>query len=282
MVGLGIQGNLIMNTDPKWLWRRVVAVVVSLAVTSGCAPKTARPQTDIMEQTGKVSVSAAVLRARLNDLVERFARQIELTADRIRAETDDDTLRRQALVLKLDAIPAVYAAGFRTDPLAAVVDLWGFAFQFRQYYDGGAGQNDFGPRQPLVQECARDLLTDADAFVKAIAIRPEYFDQSRARVEGWAKTHPVEHAFSARASGAALVADLRSDDRNVFLDVGTVSDVIKNLSERLEHLCRRNCPSRPVGTPSSCLPRWLTRTTWTAPSETSTRLEQPLAAQPIS
>jgi hypothetical protein len=55
-----------------------------------------------------------------------------------------------------------------------------------------------------VQECARDLLTDADAFVKAIAIRPEHFDQARARVEGWAKTHPVEHAFSARAFPAPL------------------------------------------------------------------------------
>jgi hypothetical protein len=186
-----------------------------------------------MERTGKVSVSAAVLRARLNDLVERFAGQIELTADRIGAETDDGALRRQALVLKVDAIPAVYAAGFRVDPLAAIVDVWGFAFQFRQYFQVGAGQNDFGPRQLLVQECARDLLTDADAFIKAIAIRPEHFDQARAKVEGWAKTHPVEHAFSARASGAALVADLRSDDRNVFLDVGTVSDVIENLSERL-------------------------------------------------
>jgi hypothetical protein len=202
-------------------------------VTSGCAPKTARRQTDIMEQTGKVSVSAAVLRARLNDLVERFAGQIELTADRIRAETDDAALRRQALVLKVDAIPAVYAAGFRADPIAATVDVWGFAFQFRQYFQVGAGQNDFGPRQLLVQECARDLLTDADAFIKAIAIRPEHFDQARAKVEGWAKTHPVEHAFSARASGAALVADLRTADRDVFLDVGTVSDVIENLSERL-------------------------------------------------
>src|SRR5262245_14834709 len=124
-------------------WRWTGAVVVSLVVTSGCAPKTARRQTEIMEQTGKVSVSTAVLRARLNDLVERFAGRIEETAERISVETDDDTLRRRALVLKVDAIPAVYTAGFRADPLAAIVDVWGFAFQFRQYLEGGAGQNDF-------------------------------------------------------------------------------------------------------------------------------------------
>jgi hypothetical protein len=178
-------------------------------------------------------VSAAVLRARVNDLVERFAGRIELTADRIGAETEDDALRRRALVLKVDAIPAVYSAGFRADPLAAAVDVWGFAFQFRHYMEHGGGRNAFGAGQPLVQECARDLVADADALIKAIAIRPEHFDQARTRVEGWAKTNPVEHAFSSRASGGALVAELRSDDRDLFLDVGAVSDLIENLSERL-------------------------------------------------
>src|SRR5262249_3721469 len=151
------------------------AVVVGLVVASACAPKTARRQTDIMEQSRKVGVTAAVLRSRVNDLVERFAGRIELTADRITGETTDDAIRRRALTLKVDAIPAVYTAGFRADPLAAAVDVWGFAFQFTQYMETGAGQNAFGPNQPLVQECARDLLTDADAVIKAIAIRPEYF-----------------------------------------------------------------------------------------------------------
>src|SRR5262245_62143320 len=91
----------------RWTW---TAVVVSFVVTLGCAPKTARRQTDIMAQSGKVSVSAAVLRARVNDLVESFVGRIELTADRISAETDDTALRHRALVLKVDAVPAVYTA----------------------------------------------------------------------------------------------------------------------------------------------------------------------------
>src|SRR5262245_8830963 len=128
--------------NPRWWWT-AAAIVASLAVASACAPKTARRQTDIMEQTHKVSVTANVLRVRVNDLVERFAGRIEDTADRIGAETDDDALRRRALALKVDAIPAVYAAGFRADPLAAAVDVWAFAFQFRQYVETGAGRNAF-------------------------------------------------------------------------------------------------------------------------------------------
>ena len=224
-----------MNTpcafSMRWQW--IGAVIVGAVMGSACAPKTAARQTDVMEQSGKVSVSAAVLRARVSDLVERVAGRIELTADRISAETDDTALRRRALVLKMEAIPAVYTAGFRADPLIALVDLWGFAFQFSQYMENRAGQNGFGTKQPLVQECARALLADTDAVVRAIAIRPEYFEATRAQVEVWARSHPVEYTFSARESGASLVNDLRSGDRDVFLDVGTISDVVESLSERV-------------------------------------------------
>jgi hypothetical protein len=188
---------------------------------------------DTMEHSGKVSVSTAVLRVRVNDLVERFAGRIELTADRISAETKDDAVRRRALLLKIDAVPAVYTAGFRADPLGAAVDVWGFAFQFNEYVERDANRDAFGSQQPLMRKAASELLADVDAVLRAIAIRPEHFDQARARVEGWARSHPVEHAFSSRDSGAALVADLRSDERDVFIAVGAVSDVIENLSERL-------------------------------------------------
>ncbi len=60
----------------------------------------------------------------MNDLVERCAGRIEMTADRISAETDDGALRRRALVLKWTPSPGV-TAWFRADPLGAVVDVWG-------------------------------------------------------------------------------------------------------------------------------------------------------------
>jgi hypothetical protein len=214
--------------------RPLGAVLLGLAlVASGCAANVSRRQTDIMEQSGKLSVSAAVLRARVDSLVDDFAGTIEQTADRIIAETADDAVRRRALVLKVDVIPAVYAAGFRVDPLVAAIDVWGFAFQFSEYMEQGAGRNAFGLQQPLIRNSARDLLADADAVLEAIAIHPDYFNQTRTTVESWARAHPVEHGFGARASGAALLGDLRADGRNAFQAVGAVSDTVEILSERL-------------------------------------------------
>ena len=214
-------------------WRSMDTAVLVVAVTTACAPTVSRRQTEIMEKTGKVGVSAAALRARVNELVDRFAGRIEQTADRIIAETEDGGIRRRALFLKVDAIPAVYTAGFRADPLAAAVDVWVFAFQFNQYGASDTGRNAFGAQQPLVLNCARDLLADADAVIRAVVTRPEHFDTARGRVESWAKAHPVDHAFSSRASGATVLIDLRSDDRDVFVTVGAVSDLIEDLSERM-------------------------------------------------
>jgi hypothetical protein len=215
----------------RLLW--LAAAVLGFAAATACAPKTARRQTDIMEGTGKVGVSAAVLRARVNDLVDRSAGRLEETADRIIARTPDAGVRRRARLLQADAVPAVYTAGFRADPLAAAVDVWVFALQFKEYMENGAGRNAFGQEQHLAAACAADLIADTDATLRAIAIGQEHFDVARARVVRWAAAHPVEHAFSARASGVTLVADLQSENRDIFVTVGDVADVIENLSERL-------------------------------------------------
>lgn len=192
-----------------------------------------------MEKSGRVSVSAGVLRLRVNDFVDRGAGRIEQTADRVIAESTDGAVRRRALIAKVDVIPALYAAGFRADPLAAAMDVWGFAFQFHQYVEGSAGRNAFGPHQPLVLACARDLLADADAVMKGIAIRAEYFDDARTRVQRWAARNPVTDAFASRASGTAIVADLRSNDLDLFVAVGTVSDLLEDFSERLNAYAAR-------------------------------------------
>ena len=62
-------------------------------------------------------------------------------ADRIRTETRDPAVRRRALAFKADAIPAVYTAAYRADPLVAAVDTWALAFQVREYVESGAGRD---------------------------------------------------------------------------------------------------------------------------------------------
>src|SRR5262245_31093510 len=124
-------------------WVCSVTALAGLVLVPACAPKASHRQTGTMAKTGKVSVSAVVLRSRVNDLTDRFAGEIEQSADRIRLATADDAIRLGTLQLKVNAIPAVYTAGFHADPLGSAMDLWAFAYQFRQFFDQGDGRSMF-------------------------------------------------------------------------------------------------------------------------------------------
>src|SRR5262245_13680801 len=212
---------------------RLGAGILGLAVAAACAPAVTRRQTAVMEKSGQVSVSAAQLRSRLNAAADRFADQYEETADRIRAQTKDRAVRRRALAFKVDAVPAVYAAAYRAEPLAATVDVWALAFQAVQYFDDGAGRDLFGDQQKLAREATRGLLAEVDEAIRRVATRPDVFDQARANVEGWARDHPIRHTFSSRPSAAGIAAAFRADGRNAFVAVGEATETLETVTERL-------------------------------------------------
>ena len=208
------------------------AAVVSLVLAPACAWRTSRRQTDIMEKTGAVSVSAPVLRARVNDLAERLSGRVEEATDRIRAESRDPVVRRLALNAKIEAVPTVHSAAYRADPLEGAVDLWALTFQLVQYTEKGLGLAAFGTQQPIAIDAAQGALADADALIQGVAVSPQAFARARAQVEQWAANNPIEHHFTARPSMAGRVAELRSEP-DAFVSVGAVSDTLDSLSERL-------------------------------------------------
>ena len=212
---------------------RTVAALVVLCTATGCAVRASGRQTNSMQSSGALTVSAATLRAQVNDLAARIAGRIEEAADSMYAGTPDRAVRRRTLVFKTDAIPAVYAAAYRVDPFAGAVDVWVLAFQMTAHLETGAGRDMFGAAQPQARQCARDILADTDLVLRNMAIRAEAFDRARVRAEDWARQHPIGHSFSSRASADVLMAELRSNEQDAFQAVGAVSDTIEDLSHRL-------------------------------------------------
>ncbi|HEY7513644.1 MAG TPA: hypothetical protein VIC87_04175, partial [Vicinamibacteria bacterium] len=138
-----------------------------------------------------------------------------------------------ALAFKVDAVPAVYAAAYRAEPLAATVDVWALALQAVRYFDDGAGRNVFGDQQALAREATRGLLAEVDEAIRKVATRPDVFDRARANVEAWASDHPIRHTFSSRPSAAGLAAAFRSDGRDAFMAVGEATETLETVTERL-------------------------------------------------
>lgn len=208
------------------------AGLCALALLSACATAVHR-QTDIMEKTGAVDLSAAVLRARINDLADRLAGRIVEMADGIRTKSTDPLVRRYAIALKADGIPSLYAAAYRVDPLTAAVDVWAFTFQTTHFLEDGAGRDLFGAEQELARSGAASLLADADDTLRTIVARPEDFDRVRAKIETWSLANPIERSFSSRPSATGYMAAMRSDERDAFAAVGSLSETVDTLSERL-------------------------------------------------
>jgi hypothetical protein len=208
------------------------AMLVAVAANWACAPKTSHRQTEVMAKTGEVTMSAAELRAIVNALADRFADQIEQTADQIGATTKDPAVRRRALAFKIDAVPAVYTAAYRADPLTSFVDVWALAFQMDQYLGDGAGRDSFGAGQGALRDSARELVAEADLVGRRAAL-PAAFDRARADVLGWAGRNPVRYTFSSRPSCAAFAAERRAEGRDAFVAIGSVTDTVEAVSERL-------------------------------------------------
>ena len=211
----------------------LVGLVLGLLAAAACAPKVAHRQTDVMEKSGQVGVSAAELRFRVNMLADRFADQLEEMADRVRAQTGDRGVQRRALAFKVDAIPAVYAAAYRADPLAGAVDSWGFSYQLVQYLEEGGGRDAFGSGQALARETARELRAEADRVIESVAARPEDFSRGRVTIESWATRYPIRHTFAARPTALGFPAQWRAEGRDAFVAVGAASETLESLSERM-------------------------------------------------
>ena len=208
------------------------AGVCALALLTACTTAQRR-QTDIMEKTGAVDISAAVLRARVNDLADRLAGRMVETADGIRTRSTDPLVRRYAIALKADGIPSLYAAAYRVDPLTAAVDVWAFTFQTTRFFGDGPAGNFFGAEQEAARAGAASLLAEADDTLRTIVARPEDFERVRARIESWALANPIETSFSSRPAATAFMAEMRSDERDAFAAVGSLTETVETVSERL-------------------------------------------------
>jgi hypothetical protein len=67
-----------------------------------------------------------------------FAGEVDLAATAIERRAADSTVRRNALLWRVRAIPEMRKACFRLEPVSALVDAWIFARQVDQLFNDGA------------------------------------------------------------------------------------------------------------------------------------------------
>ena len=78
-------------------------------------------------------------------------------ADRIKAGTTDRAVQREALLFKIEAVPAMRKAVLRPNPFAGVLDAWVLSRQMADYYENGRGREAPGDAASIAVTTCRHL-----------------------------------------------------------------------------------------------------------------------------
>jgi hypothetical protein len=105
-----------MSRKYKRLILYVIMIASTLLTLTGCF--SARKDTALMRDAG-IDVSITEYKLKLREFGYRFAGIVELSADEIISKTSDNEIKKQALLWKIFAIPAVIRSLSMNDPLAA-------------------------------------------------------------------------------------------------------------------------------------------------------------------
>jgi hypothetical protein len=215
------------------------AVFLLALIVPGCAT-TIPQQSPLMEKVETVEISAYKLRLELNDITLRFSGIIEKAADEIAYQTDDPQVKQNALLWKINAIPALHRSAFISDPLAAFFDVWGLSIQMRQFFETGYGNELFREYQYVAIESSEQIESE---IVEKIKVE-ENLVKGREVLYAWAEQNPIENLLFIRKSTFGLYGDLlEKGNGNIFSAIGTLAQGMQDVSFRLdtyaEHLPKR-------------------------------------------
>ena len=122
------------------LFLSVIMVVTTMLTITGCF--SAPTETALMKEAG-VTVSITEYKIRLREFGYRFVGIVELSADEIISKSADNEIKKQALLWKIYAIPAMIRSISINDPFASGVDAWILSVQMLQYLEDGYGKDLF-------------------------------------------------------------------------------------------------------------------------------------------
>ena len=210
---------------------RVGSCLLLLLAFAGC--DMIRGQQGMLEKNVKgAKISTRQLGFSMNDFIARFADQVEESADRISAETNDASVKRNALLWKIHGIPACFHAALRNDAYVAYFDLAVLCRQMVQFFDGGAGRDVFGEQQPIAIETSKSLLLEMNVVGETFAPSPEFVREDEALMQSFVDKEPIQSLQFARASVIRMYIEKVQPRVEPFFDaVGSLTESISASQE---------------------------------------------------
>lgn len=193
---------------------------------------TAQAQKSIQQE----QVDSEELRLYMDAFFGHFSGIVEEAADSIKRSTDDDQVKANTLMWKMNAIPVAQRTIFTTNPIVALLDANVLCIQMDHFFKDGKGQTMFGEHQNIAQVASQYLRHYVNQILN------QYLDgslQSKAveEIQFFALNHPIQSIYFNRASTKPLMAKVFGENSNRFKDVAQdMNQSIKDLNNRINFI----------------------------------------------
>jgi len=213
----------------------LLAAVVFVVTTSGCRIVAPKPKGDVkVHSESDFSVNAEQMRLRMRALVQPLSGVIVASADKIIAGTTNNAIRRQALLWKIEAVPALREALFQPNPKTAIFDAWVMAIQMTDYFEKGAGKDGLGEAHGIAVTTCQHLETELARIAASLTISGDVSEVGAFAMQ-WAGGHPIRGSIASRES--TLNRATEKDVATAFSTtevVGEVAVTLDDLNRRIE------------------------------------------------
>ena len=227
--------NKTLLSDLRCLQRYTLALTLLAGLSlmaAGCRMAAPEPVRENIHTADDLAANEEQMRLRLRALVEPYSGSIVESADRIRAGTTNRAIRREALLWKIEAVPALREALFRPNPLVAIGDTWVLIWQMTDYFEKGRGKQALGADSPIAVATCRYLESEL-AVVASSITRSGDVSHVRNFTMQWAAEHPIRHSIAARES--TLSRALEREIQETF----TAQEMVINIAAKLDDLSHR-------------------------------------------
>ena len=202
-------------------------------VLAGCGSGTTR-KSALIKSTKHVESSAAEIRSRDQSLLGLYSAEIESAADKIRSESPSLLTRRQALVWKTEAIPALQTSMLNTDPFAAALDTWAFILQMKTHMEQPALKQRWGESYATAATTLAGMDAQMEQMLRAAAPSADVV-AVRQKIDAWANAHPIVVSLAGRQSlDADLIRRTEQTDLRAAASIRAIEESIGDLTARLD------------------------------------------------
>ena len=195
----------------------------------------AKSRTPVTSSFKKLQVSPQELRIRVRALIRPTLGIVEEAADRGLREATDPAVRRGAVVWKIETTTTMLSAMLRNDPVLALADAWGYAFQVGNVFARPEIAARYGKSAPDASAAMAQIRTKFRDF--AASVQDDAAAESfEAKIRQWADRHPIEGALYRRPSMDSAVADVlaTSGSGGAFAALGNLDETTSDVMIRMD------------------------------------------------